>query len=632
MREILLKSNKTVLLFFCLTFLFYGNTLKNKYSLDDDYVTVTNFKNGNENYVPNHKLVKKGFKGIPRIWKERYAHDTESSFDYRPLVTTIFAIEYGIFGQSPFISHLLNILFYFLICCVLFFTIQTLFEKHIFKDTISFLTAFIFLIHPAHTEVVNNIKCRDELMALLFSLLAVLNSLRYYDRASVKYLFAAFVFLILGLFCKRTAILTIAVIPLCFIFYRTVNLKKTIWLIGTIMVALIVIAVTKKTLVAESSVRYFYHFENPVFTEHFGFLSRIFVAIKSLGFYVKFLLFPFPFKFYYGANTIDLYTLDLNSIIGILFLVAGTWYIIKSQNKHFFFGFLFFSGCIFPFTNLLTPMPGIVGERLCFYASVGFCVMLASLLLDLFPNFRFTKLQQFSSKPLSYVLPLAIVCLVYVFNRNKNWYDKLTLFEHDAPYIENSSKANSLLANEYFEMLRSSEKKYPPQTLINKALKHYQLAILNDSSIYTAYNNAGVLYYSYLGDLNNAKRYFELAIQHKEKYAQANENLGNVYKSRQNYDTAISYYLKAIRFNSKQYNSGFEIINSLNAQKKYHQAILVSDIFLDTDLDDYSFLILKANALMLDNQHEKALAVYELAYQLRPSNELKTYMNSRRKK
>ncbi|MES2763000.1 MAG: hypothetical protein V4677_12380, partial [Bacteroidota bacterium] len=91
----------------------YGNSLKNKYSLDDDYVTVTNFPVKGKEFSPNHKLVSKGFGGIVKIWKSRYAHDSEASFDYRPFVTTTFAIEYAIFGQNPFISHLVNLLLYF---------------------------------------------------------------------------------------------------------------------------------------------------------------------------------------------------------------------------------------------------------------------------------------------------------------------------------------------------------------------------------------------------------------------------------------------------------------------------------------------------------------------------------------
>ena len=114
MRNLAKENKKTILLFFIFCFLFYGNSLKNKYALDDDYITVTNFPVKGQKYVPNHPLVSKGFKGIPKIWKSRYASDEESSFDYRPLVTASFAIEYGIFGQNPFISHLINILIYFI--------------------------------------------------------------------------------------------------------------------------------------------------------------------------------------------------------------------------------------------------------------------------------------------------------------------------------------------------------------------------------------------------------------------------------------------------------------------------------------------------------------------------------------
>jgi hypothetical protein len=61
------KEHKNVFfVFLVLVFIFYGNSLKNKYALDDDYITVTNLKEkGKEKeFVPNHKLVSKGFSGI----------------------------------------------------------------------------------------------------------------------------------------------------------------------------------------------------------------------------------------------------------------------------------------------------------------------------------------------------------------------------------------------------------------------------------------------------------------------------------------------------------------------------------------------------------------------------------------
>lgn len=75
------EHKKIIYCFLVLTFLFYGNSLRNKYALDDDYVTVTNFPIKGQPYVPNHTLVSKGFKGIGKIWKSRYAHDGEASLN-----------------------------------------------------------------------------------------------------------------------------------------------------------------------------------------------------------------------------------------------------------------------------------------------------------------------------------------------------------------------------------------------------------------------------------------------------------------------------------------------------------------------------------------------------------------------
>ena len=167
------EHKKVFFTFLVLVFLFYGNSLKNKYALDDDYITVTNFPVKGKEHVPNHKLVSKGFGGIINIWKSRYAHDSEGAFDYRPLATTTFAIEYGIFGQKPFVSHLINLLLYFICVWMLFSIILKLLEDYAQKFELAFLCSLLFLIHPIHTEVVNNLKCRDEILAFICGMSAL---------------------------------------------------------------------------------------------------------------------------------------------------------------------------------------------------------------------------------------------------------------------------------------------------------------------------------------------------------------------------------------------------------------------------------------------------------------------------
>src|ERR1035437_230909 len=128
MRQIFSDNKKTFLFFLAFSLLFYGNSIKNGFCFDDSYVTVTNIPVKGKSYVPNHPLVAQGFKGIPKIWRSHYGHDKTSSYDYRPVVITLFAIEYAIFGQAPHINHFINILLYALVVFVLFLLLKKCFS------------------------------------------------------------------------------------------------------------------------------------------------------------------------------------------------------------------------------------------------------------------------------------------------------------------------------------------------------------------------------------------------------------------------------------------------------------------------------------------------------------------------
>src|SRR5579872_2510724 len=62
-----------------LSFMLYGNSIPNGYSLDDEFV------------LHGDSTVQKGIKGIPMLFKSRYAWDDKGSYGYRPVVKTSFA-------------------------------------------------------------------------------------------------------------------------------------------------------------------------------------------------------------------------------------------------------------------------------------------------------------------------------------------------------------------------------------------------------------------------------------------------------------------------------------------------------------------------------------------------------------
>lgn len=633
MKEKWLKNKKIYVLFLTLTFLFYGNSLKNKYSLDDDYITVTNFPIKGQPYTPNNSLIKDGFKSIPKIWLSRYAHDSESSFDYRPVVTTSFAIEYAIFGQTPFVSHLINILLYFAVVILVFDVLIILLQDNKDKAVIAFITALLFLIHPLHTEVVDSLKCRDELLATLFSLIALNYSFSFISKPNFKDGILITSFLFLAFFSKLSAVLLMTSIPLMLAFYRKTQYKKTI-LITLGLFILYHLFQRFMTLMPEEELkRVFYRFENPLFTENFSFSDKLIIGIKTFGFYIQMLFFPYPLRFYYGANMFD-FSNSINGyfIVSILFVLLCTVYYWKTRNKDFLFAFLLLGLLMFPFLNIFTPVAGILGERLMFIPSIAFCILLSIVINPFFKNFNYTKPSQFISKPLSYLSIGILIAMIYTINRNTNWYNKLTLFESDIPHLTESSKANSLIANEYFEMIRAQNFKENPQILIQKCIQYYSRAVTNDSSFFSAYNNAGVVYYSYLKDYKRAKKLFSLAIRHKPLYAQAYENLGNCYKQENNITKAFDCYKKSILIKPKEISSYISCINLFFDSKEFNKCLRYIEIAKNIFPNNYEITVQEANCYLMINDIPKAISCFEIAYGIFPNKNLSKYISSQAQK
>lgn len=626
----LYKQHKKIFLaFLVLTFILYGNSLRNKYALDDDYVTVTNFPEKGKPYTPNNELASKGFGGIIKIWKVRYAHDGESTFDYRPVTSSSFAIEYGLFGQNPFVSHLINVLLYAFSIMVLFCVMMFLFQSYENKLLLSTLIAFIFLILPIHTEVVNNLKCRDELLAFLFPMIAFWYCLKAYEKPSLGTILLIFFFFILGIYSKRTSVIFIGIVPLSMVLFRKVNLKLVITALGIVIGSIVITTLIKKMIVTEQIVRKFYSFENAMLVEKASLFEKLMATVKTLGFYIKFSFIPYPFRNYYGTNVVDLTTKpDLNLFLGLAFLGGSVWYYLKSKNKIFLYGFLLFMGGIFPFANLIIPVAGVVGERLAYNASFGIVVMTAALILPLFSSVKDFSFGNLFKKPALYFMPVILAYTVIIWMRNANWKDKVTLFEHDIEHLELSAKANSMLGNEYFEQLRTGKSKYTPQVLISKALNHYQLAIRNDSSFYSAYNNAGVLYFSYLQNLPEAERYLLLSFKVRPVYPQAYENLGNLYRHQNRTEEALKAYIKSLSQNPKQYSAYISAIKLCYVDKQYEKAIAICRVAQTYFSNDYSLIGQEADCLFMLNRKKEALEKYEEAYNLAPSKELASYLSA----
>lgn len=137
------------------------------------------------------------------------------------------------------LRHFVNIVLY-AFCCLLFFQVLS---KLIFSDKkdLAFLSALLFTIHPVHSEVVANVRGRDDLLSMLFILLTISHVLRFIDQYGRRHLVYAGIFSFLALMSKEYALLLIVLIPVLLYFFRpqSISVRQTILPIGGFIVGIV---------------------------------------------------------------------------------------------------------------------------------------------------------------------------------------------------------------------------------------------------------------------------------------------------------------------------------------------------------------------------------------------------------
>ena len=530
-------------LFIVISFLFYGNSVSNGYSLDDELVTSTDRK--------EHPNVEKGISGIKSIFTSNYAIDGKQNYEYRPIVTLSYAIEKSVFGSSPnrpHISHFINISLYAICGILLFQLLQVLFQNQ--ASLFSGMVVCLFLIHPLHSEVVNNLKNRDELLSLIFALSSALYAFKFIDKQKWYYLISVALLLILSLLSKKSNLPFVVIIPMMVWFFRKIEWKQLSILFGVLFIAQYSMKFMKSGLLEKDKTRFFSYIENPLF--ELGFWERIPMYFSSNLFYIQKFIFPYPLNFYYGYNAIPLVGFSgWQFYLGLIILLAGLYFAIRGFLKKSIlsFGILFFLLAIGGAANLINPMVGIVAERFAFSASIGLCTLVV------WGVFRLYSLQLNESNWNSKLtIPFALVAvpfLIFSVQRNKDWNSKLSLYLADAENMKSSAKVNSLLGTEYQEAVYSIQQNgngtfQEMMQKVDSSILFYKRSLTVFPNYESSLNNIGVLNYSFKYDYLEAIKSFKKSVAFNKKYYEGTLNIANSYaKLAESYHSLVKLYPSA---------------------------------------------------------------------------------------
>ncbi len=433
------RDTVPVLLLILLTLALYGNTLFFQFALDDGVVYTDN------------AIVLRGVAG----WPELFSRDTFygvfrektplllSGGRYRPFTPAMFAAEYEWFGLNPMVSHLVNVALYALLNVLLYRLLRRLLPEPGGRWCLSvpFLAALLFAVHPLHTEVVANIKGRDEIMSLLGSVAALLLSLKYVeDRRSPRLVFSFLVFFA-ALLSKENALTFLAVVPLTlFVFtraprevYRPVMTPLLLASALYLLLRFWAIGLTGGIVARELMNNPFLFATSP---------ERFATVLYTWGRYLCLLVFPHPLTHDYYPRHIPLIGLGdprfLASFAVVVLLLGAALAGLRRRSVPAY-AVAFFALTFLPQSNFLFNVGTFMNERFVFAPSAGFALFAAWAACAACR--RFPAAARSPAVPLAWLAVLGVFSWI-TFNRNFAWRDSYTLSLTDIGVSANSAKCN----------------------------------------------------------------------------------------------------------------------------------------------------------------------------------------------
>ncbi|MCS6905663.1 MAG: tetratricopeptide repeat protein [Bacteroidia bacterium] len=476
-------------------FILNANTFYNEYAFDDGIVIHEN------NYTKQ---------GIAGLWKLL----TRDSFEgflgeeatkllpggrYRPLSLMTFAIEVELFGLDPHPSHVVNVILYIITCCITLLLLR----NYVFPGAphTAFIAALIFSIHPIHTEVVANIKGRDEILSWLF-LALLLYTLFTATEKKVTYQKILFIVLsgfcyILALLSKETGFTFLAIIPLSLYYFTRLRLSRIIaytlpFFIVIILYFAMRISFTNFGLksTAEST-----EILNDAYLYADTFEKKYTTIIMVLGIYIKLLFWPWPLAYDYSYNQIPYSNFGdpkfwLAFIVQVALLGYSLHSLLKKREKNpIAYGILFYFISISIVSNIFINLGAILGERLLFQPSVGFAIAIAAFLINVLE--RLPEIS-FYARRIGLQIGLGLLLIIFggmTITRNAEWKNNETLFTADVKKCPNSAKTNRAIGR--IKMIKAANEKFDSTVRKNyllEAAQHIQQAL----KIYPKYIDANV--------------------------------------------------------------------------------------------------------------------------------------------
>ncbi|EGI63036.1 Transmembrane and TPR repeat-containing protein 4 [Acromyrmex echinatior] len=463
------------------------------------------------------------------FWGTKLSHK-QSHKSYRPFTILSFRLQFWL--RQDLVSqdyHVVNIILHSMICLL------TLFVYNIFLGpegrSISFYAAALFTVHPIHTEAVSGIVGRAELLCGLFTWLSILlYNHTIYAKNILHAWVAMFSFIICitaAILCKETGITAIGICAIYdivivnkiypidvinFFSFKHVdkNLNncikyKNILLRLAALIFIAIILLLLRFSIMGFSVPKFQSVDNPA-----SFMDNVLLRILNYNYIyclnIWLLICPIWLCFDWSMGCISLITnYDYRTFVVIIFwFMFGTlimYTFISHKNKTLRYVIMGLTILICPFlpaSNIFFNVGFVLAERVLYIPSAGYCLLVVIGLQKFSARFSLPKTS------LSAYTMLIVLLFIRSWIRSTQWKNEKLLFQSALDVCPLNAKV------------------------------HYNIA-----------KNAADA-----GNIDLAKLEYQEALRLNPNYAQAMNNLGNLFKDDGQLLKAISLFKQAINIHN----------------------------------------------------------------------------------
>lgn len=551
-RTIQLKHQ--LIFLFLISFIVYTNTLNHDYILDDYSVIKDNW------------VVKKGTEGISTIMKTpyRYGYWNSEGTLYRPFTLAMFALEWQISPDTPSIHHWVNVLANSLMIVLLLLFLYQLFDpKH---RLLLFLATLLFALHPIHTEVVANIKSRDEIMAFLFLLGGMFYFLKKYNsNKSLAASILAIAFLV-GLMFKESIVTFLFLFPVL-VYLTRKETSLTIYSFVPMLIGFGVFFLIRNSIVDTNAMNSTAEIDNfLVGIDHYP--DKLATAIYLIGIYLLKLVFPHPLSNDYSYPHFEVVSFgNFGVLLTLAIIIGGLAFAFSKFKKDtlLWTGIIIMGGTLALYSNIVITIGSSFGERFLFLPSLGFCIIFVWGLEQILKN---------KTNPIIAIsLAIGVLYGGKTIARNNAWKDNFTLYETDVKNTPNSARAHyyyglGLMRDKALTTKNQQER----LQYMQQAVAEFKQALQLYPSYGDSWSSLGLAMYR-LNDKTTALKYYEQAL----KYGSSNDivysNMGTIYFEQQQFSEAIKCYSKAVQYNPRHVDALGNLAASYGSIGDFNKAI-----------------------------------------------------------